>query len=43
MIFPVTNTILDIIYRPVLYLKQNVSETEFHLHLQETYSVAPNK
>jgi hypothetical protein len=28
-----TNTILDIIHRPVFHLKHNVSETGFCLHL----------
>jgi hypothetical protein len=34
-----TITILDIIHRPVFYLKHDVSDTEFCLHLQ----VEPNK
>jgi hypothetical protein len=30
----ITVTILDIIHRPVFYLNQNISETEFYLRLQ---------
>jgi hypothetical protein len=35
----ITMTILDILHRPVFYLKHNVSETEFYLrvHVEPTY------
>jgi hypothetical protein len=40
----ITIIILDIIYRPVFYLKHNLSETGFCLHLQlvQRLSIGPN-
>jgi hypothetical protein len=39
----VTIAFLNIINRPVFYLKQNISDTEFYLYSDETYSVWNNR
>jgi hypothetical protein len=45
----ITNTILDIIRRPVFYLKYNLSQTGFYLRLEmdgdrdKLYLFGPNK
>jgi hypothetical protein len=39
--FNINITILEIIYRPAVYLKHNVSETELCLSLRRNFSVVP--